>query len=329
MIEIYIVYHHFGEKKYRDMSLGSYRPALDDKDKLIVFPFFFSVSYQLRCDELESHNKDLMTQHSALQSEKMDVVDYLKHSLAEKEAEADELSERLQHQHQTTQQNTESLQLQHSQLTQQLQDTINTLTLENTSLVERLNSLKEFQEQKETLMTRIEFLEKRLSCQKEEHRDDIHSLEIKALMEKRSQQKEMENHVASMEAEVQLQVHQKVPQTTKVTLQENVELKTRMNQLSQHVQVLTGENESLREQKSHLSLSVDILEQTLRETSRTSCVRKKVVEHLTEKCQKLQAEQKQWQQQLHQLQSERSSLSTEMKKIRSETFPFVFGTLKK
>lgn len=48
----------------------------------------------------------------------------------------------------------------------------------------RLASLEEFQKQKEQLMSNMESLEKQLAGQKEEHKAEIHSLEMKALLQK-------------------------------------------------------------------------------------------------------------------------------------------------
>lgn len=88
----------------------------------------------------------------------------------------------------------------------------------------------------------------------------------------------MESHVAAMEAEVQHLVDQKVPETTRLALQENTEVKARFSHLSERAKVLIGENSALKDRKSQLSLDVDILEQMVSETSRQSCVRKKVRE---------------------------------------------------
>lgn len=86
----------------------------------------------------------------------------------------------------------------------------------------------------------------------------------------------MESHVAAMAAEVQHLVDQKVPETTRLTVQENNEVKTRFSQLSEQAQVLVEENTALRVKKSQLSVDVDILEQTLSGITRESCIRKKV-----------------------------------------------------
>lgn len=49
----------------------------------------------------------------------------------------------------------------------------------------RLAGLEEFQKHEEQLMSNMESLEKQLAGQKEEHKAAIHSLEMKALMEKK------------------------------------------------------------------------------------------------------------------------------------------------
>ena len=55
---------------------------------------------------------------------------------------------------------------------------------------------------------------------------------------------------------------------------------TYVTQLSEHTQVLMGENSVLRDRKNRLSVDVDILERMLKEMSPQSCIRKKVGERL-------------------------------------------------
>ncbi|XP_040898799.1 cilia- and flagella-associated protein 157 [Toxotes jaculatrix] len=274
--------------------------------------------YQLKSDELERQKKDLNLQYNVLEKEKKNIVEFLKRSLLEKEDEVEELSERLESQQQAADKDRDALQLQHSQLRQELQVRIEKLTEENTTLAARLASLEEFQKQKEQVMSNMESLEKQLANQKEEHKADIHNLEMKALLEKRRLETEMESHVAAMAAEVQHLVNQKVPETTRLALQENTEVKAQFNQLSEQTQVLMKENSALQDRKSQLSVDVDILEQMLSELSRKSCIRKKVVEQLTEKCQQLQAELKVCRQEHQQLQTEHKGILAEMEALRQD-----------
>ncbi|KAK5859406.1 hypothetical protein PBY51_020961 [Eleginops maclovinus] len=267
--------------------------------------------YQLKCEALERQKKDLDCQCNILEKEKKDVVEYLKRSLLEKEDEVDELTERLESQQQATWQDRDAQQLQITELRRELQGRIQDITSENESLASRLAALEEFQEQREQLMSHMESLEKQLANQKEEHKVTIHSLEMKALMDKKRLEKEMESHVAAMAAEVQHLVEQKVPEAARSALQENTEVKSLNSQLSEQNHCLMEENFALRERKSQLSVDVENLEEMLRETSRQNCVHKKVEEQLTDKCQQLQAELKGFKQEVEQLHTEHTGVQAE------------------
>uniref|UniRef100_A0A3Q0S4X8 Cilia- and flagella-associated protein 157 n=1 Tax=Amphilophus citrinellus TaxID=61819 RepID=A0A3Q0S4X8_AMPCI len=238
--------------------------------------------YQLKCDDLVRQKKDLLSQYSTLQQENREMLMHLETSQLKEEGEADELLQRLESERQAVGQERDALQLQHSQQRQELQDRVDKLIKENAALAERLASLEAFQKEKEKMMSSIESLEKQLASLEEEHKDDIHSLEMKALLEKKRLEREMESHAAAMAAEVQHLADQKVPETTRLVLQENVEVKARVRQLSEQAQVLMEENAALRDRKRQLSVDVENLEQMLSKTSRTSCVRKKVRERLQE-----------------------------------------------
>uniref|UniRef100_A0A3P9CZS7 Cilia- and flagella-associated protein 157 n=1 Tax=Maylandia zebra TaxID=106582 RepID=A0A3P9CZS7_9CICH len=264
--------------------------------------------HQLKCDDLVRQRKDLLTQRSTLEQENRDTIAYLKRSLLEKEDEVGELSQRLQNQLQASDQERDALQLRHSRERQELQNRIDELIKENTALAERFASLEAFQGQKEEMMSSLESLEKQLASQKEEHKDDIHSLEMKALLEKRRLERENESHAAAMAAEVQLLVDQKVPETTRLALQENAEVKARVGQLSEQVQILMEENAALRGCKSQLRIHSKSISNSLHQ----------VVEQLTEKCQQLQAEQKDCRQRLEQLQTEHAGALGKMEALRSK-----------
>nr|XP_040050733.1 cilia- and flagella-associated protein 157-like [Gasterosteus aculeatus aculeatus] len=277
--------------------------------------------YQLKCEQQERQTQDLSSRYSTLQKEKEDVVDFLKRSVLEKEAEAEQLEQQLESRRRVAEDDAEALRLQLAHLRTQLQDRTAGLQAENASLAARLAGLEEFQRQKERLTSNMESLEKQLASREEQHRAALHSLEMKALLEKKRLEEEMETHVASLAAEVQHLVDQKVPETTRSALQENTEVKARLGLLSQQTLSLMGENSSLRDRKTRLGVDVDILEQMLKETSRQSCVRKKVVEQLTEKCRQLQAELTGRRRELEQLQAEHAGVLAETEALRRDRAP--------
>lgn len=89
-------------------------------------------------------------------------------------------------------------------------------------------------------------------------------------------EKEMESLEVAMAVEVQQLVNQKLPETTRLTMEENMQMKTRFNQLSEEVVVLMSENTALRANKTQLSVNVSTLEKMVSEVSRQNAVRKKV-----------------------------------------------------
>uniref|UniRef100_A0A671WKW2 Cilia- and flagella-associated protein 157 n=1 Tax=Sparus aurata TaxID=8175 RepID=A0A671WKW2_SPAAU len=267
--------------------------------------------YQLKCDQLERQKNDLNSKYNALETQKKDIVEYLKHSLLGKEEEVDELTERLERQQQAASNERDALQQQHSQLKEELLNRIEELTTENEGLVARLSGLEELQKRSEQLTANIESLEKELACQKEEHKAEIHNQEMRVLQEKWRLEKDLA-------AEVQQQVEQKIPMTTRLALQENTEVRAQFSKLSEQALVVIKENSTLRERKNQLRLDLDNLEEMLSKTSRQSCISKKLVQQLTEKCQQLQEELKDCRQELEQLQTERTAALAEMEALRSE-----------
>ncbi|XP_038590772.1 autophagy-related protein 11-like, partial [Micropterus salmoides] len=141
---------------------------------------------QLKCDELQKQNKDLLSQYRVLEKDNKDTTEHLKRSLVAKEKKVDELTERLESQLQAVEQHRKALNLQHSQQIQQLQDQFNKLNSESEMQVAKF---KELQGQKEQLMQRMqqlsdmESLKKQLVIQKEEHEAAIHSLKKEAELE--------------------------------------------------------------------------------------------------------------------------------------------------
>ncbi|KAF3695411.1 Cilia- and flagella-associated protein 157 [Channa argus] len=272
------------DKKTQKKDSLPERTEPDDKERALYLTQIRYLNeqlerYQLKSDELEREKKDLKAQCNVLEKEKKDIVEFLKRSLLEKEDEVDELTDRLESQRQASDEDRGALQLQHNQLVEGIQGRIDELTKENMKLVAKLDSLEEFQRQKEQLMSNMESLEKQLASQNDEHKNDIHNLEIKTLLEKKRLEKEVESFEAAMAAEVQQLVNRKVPETTRLALQENVELKSQLSELSAQAQV---------------------------------------VEQLTEKCQQLQAEQKDNRQELKQLQTEHKGIKAELEGLRQE-----------
>uniref|UniRef100_A0A3B5LTY2 Cilia- and flagella-associated protein 157 n=1 Tax=Xiphophorus couchianus TaxID=32473 RepID=A0A3B5LTY2_9TELE len=321
-----------GENKEKLNSASiTTKAGFDEKEKRL---YLIQIGYlneelerfQIKCGELQKQNNILISQ-----CVDKDITAYMKHSLSEKEGELAELQERLEGERHTSVQEKRSLQLEQGQLRRELQARIDKLEEKNTALAGKLCDLEEFQRQKDGLATNMQNLEKQLERQKEEHKDEIRNLEMKAQLEKRRLRckEELEREVAAMSAQVQHLVEQKLPEATRSVLQENSELQSLLGRLSAVSRSLQRENAALRERKKQLSIDTDILEETLRRAARAGCMRQKVrgrflqrragvpfgpqqrcsallqdVQQLTGELQRLQQDDREKRQQLERIQAE-------------------------
>nr|XP_057927888.1 cilia- and flagella-associated protein 157 [Doryrhamphus excisus] len=244
--------------------------------------------YKRKCEDVANEKKALSSQCSAMEKEKKDIVDYLKRSLLEKEDELDEISQRLQALRREADEDKDALRQQLDLERRQLGARIDELEEDNERLVARLAAVEEFKKQKEKMSSDVELLEKQLASREAEHAAAMHAMEMKALLDKSRLIDRMDARAAAVAADTERLMERKLPETTRRTAQENQEVKARYAVLSEKAHDLARENATLREQKGLLAADVDVLERTLSEMSRQSCVRKKVVQQLSAKCQQLQ-----------------------------------------
>ncbi|KAK7934476.1 hypothetical protein WMY93_005372 [Mugilogobius chulae] len=311
------------DKKTPKRDADSAKVVSEEKEKNLYLAQIQFLNEKLerceqKCTELEVQKKDLNLKHNALEKEKADIVDFLKHSLLEKDEEVEKLSEQLDRVQQEAQREQEEMQRQHKLQMDQLHSRTDALTEENKTLVEKLTCVEQFLNERDQLMASLDILQKQLSQQEEDHRVSLHNRDIKALIEKNKWEKQLETQVAKMEVEVQSLVKQKLPETTSIAIQQNKELKERFGQLSQHTHGLQDENTFLQTTKTQLKLDVENLEQMLREVSRNNCIQKRVVEKLTDKCTELQTELHQCRQKHQQLHSLHSQSMDEMETLRQD-----------
>nr|XP_061783391.1 cilia- and flagella-associated protein 157-like [Nerophis lumbriciformis] len=300
-----------------------------EKDLYLIQIRFLSEQlerYQLKCKEVTNEKKALMSQCSFLEKEKEDIVDFLKRSLLEKEDELDDTSERLRALRREADQGMDALRLQLARERQEVVERSDELAEQNVKLVARLTAVEEFERQKEQTMSKMVSLEKQLTNQEEAHAAAVHAVEMKALLEKRrwppqltSPFPRLDRLVSQMEVQavdLERMAESKLPETTRRTLRENQRVKVRYGVLSERAHDLAQENAALRDQKTKLAADVDVLEETIREMSRQTCVRKKVAEQLTSKCQQLQTQLKESSHDLEQLGSKHEKVRGQLEEVR-------------
>ncbi|KAK2911657.1 hypothetical protein QQF64_027470 [Cirrhinus molitorella] len=246
--------------------------------------------YQQKCDELEVQEKDLHSKINNVEKEKKDIVLYLKRTLAKKEDELTDLAETLSKNQQAQEAERESFELQLSLLRHELQENKEKFTSENMSLAGKLASLEEFSVQREKIMAERRSLEEQLQKQKEHHQAQIYNLEKKAVLDNDRLKKEMLQHVAAVATEFRRVSDQKMPETTKRAMQENLSVTAQLQQLSDKTKELLKENDDLRAREKQLKIENAITEPLLHEITKKNVANQKVVHQLTEKCKQMQSE---------------------------------------
>ncbi|XP_061671996.1 cilia- and flagella-associated protein 157-like [Syngnathoides biaculeatus] len=272
-------------KKKQSLATPAEERASGDKEKdLYVVQIRFLNEelerQQLKCERLEKEKTSLARRCVSVETEKKDVVEYLKMELFEKEDEVDRLADHLDQSLREAHADRDDLRNRLTGELRELQDRVHQLEDDNAGLVARLAAVETFEKQKEQLMFNMVAVEKKLAEREEEHADAMQAAKMEALLEKTRLEKELEAQATARAAEVELLVDRKLPEASKRATLENQEMKVRYAQLSEKAHQLAGENHTLRQKTGRTATDVAILEETVAKMARQSCVRKKEAEQL-------------------------------------------------
>ncbi|CAJ1069640.1 cilia- and flagella-associated protein 157-like [Xyrichtys novacula] len=242
---------------------------------------------QLKCDELEKQNKNLVLLCRVLEEDKEDISEFLKHSRAEKEKMVDELSEEVEIQQKVTEQSLDELKLQQSRQAQELQEQVDEQSLLNEKYA------AQFEEQRR----QIELLEQQL-CDMESPEEQSGSEEecefqsaVKALEDK------TESELTSLKEELQ----QSLDMWSKTRISEIVQeeraqhsvLLPKLLQLFEEVHELEVEREMIADRKEELYLQIDDLKLEAVRKEEKICTIKEEGTLRMQMCQKLELKMKQ------------------------------------
>ncbi|XP_044188709.1 cilia- and flagella-associated protein 157 isoform X2 [Thunnus albacares] len=232
---------------------------------------------QLKCGELEKENKKFVSQYKTLETDKNDIIEYLKHSKAATEKEVEKLSEQLESQQKVAEQDREALKMQHSQLTQELQDQMSELNSQSA-----VQALK-FEAEKEQLMSDIESLKEQQVIQKEEHEAAINSLKEDAELER-------ENVMYEVQDDMEISLQERISYALQKERAQHEEKMERLQFLLRENVALLQEKDRLQWADRDLRSKIDRLKETLSRVQLESLNDKTELEQLMQKCQWLSAE---------------------------------------
>ncbi|XP_062446897.1 cilia- and flagella-associated protein 157 [Rhea pennata] len=172
--------------------------------------------------------------------------------------------------------------------------------------------VEELRLQNRQLKAKITSLEEQLKKEEEKHEVIVKSLEQKAMLDKESLMKEMEQRVEALATET----HRRMNETTQQVIQENVALRAQLGRLNNYNRDLLKDNEQLQAVMSDLKIQVDLLEDREKEMAKRMVCNRKVISMLTALCEMLQGlgdetEWKKVQSQLEQLKEAAAALRCE------------------
>ena len=140
--------------------------------------------YQKKCDELELENKEFKNNYDQQAMDKKEIVSFLKKQLEQRADEIADLQERLIGLQQAKDSEKDQYEVQLATLRTEMQEIKDQLTSENMVLGGKLASLEEFRVQREDLMAKFANLEQQLIDQENQYKEQIYSLEKKAVVDK-------------------------------------------------------------------------------------------------------------------------------------------------
>ncbi|XP_018519325.1 cilia- and flagella-associated protein 157 isoform X2 [Lates calcarifer] len=241
--------------------------------------------FQLKCDDLQEKIRALSSLCRALDEDKKDIAEYLKHCVAAEQRKVEELAERLESRTPEAERDREALTLQLRQQLQQLQD-----RADEHASVSRMQAamLEEQEEQRMQLLQVVpdtESLKQQLVRQQREHEAAVHSL----MMEAEAQRKQRARETGrTVEGRAEGRITQLV-----------VEERAEHSEQVERVQVLLCSNIRLRRQKDALQgREMELSHDLLMLTEDISKITQRILNHKTEvqqlvnKCQQLEVKLK-------------------------------------
>ncbi|XP_057576562.1 cilia- and flagella-associated protein 157 [Hippopotamus amphibius kiboko] len=244
--------------------------------------------YQRKWDELAVQEKLFRQEFEQLANNKKEIVAFLKRTLNQRVDEITDLNEQLQSLQLAKEMEKDAFEAQLAQVRHEFQETKDQLTTENIILGGKLAALEEFRLQKEELMEKIMLLEDQLQKQENEHRDHVHNLEKKSVLDKDRLKKEIIQRVNMVATEFHEVATSQMWDTTKRAIMENNTVTLQLAKISQQGMQLLQENEQLRGNQDSLCKQLELLENSQKVMAKHSRGHQKIILMLTEKCREQQ-----------------------------------------
>lgn len=240
--------------------------------------------YQTKCDEIEILCKKYEAQYETSNADKKDIVSNLNKELQKKTDDILDLSDRLVGLQQAKDSEKEAFEKQLTDLRTEFQETKDTLTNQNNTLLAKLTALEEFKSQKEELLAKLDSLQEHIDFLELDHKNKLNEIEKKVIIDKDRLKKEMIIKVSQVAAEFRRVSNKQMADTTKRTIKENVSINAQLQKMSDKVVELIEDTDSSKTKDKIAKQQINLLEDNEKELARKNVSNLKVIRLLTEKC---------------------------------------------
>ncbi|XP_074525754.1 uncharacterized protein LOC141790024 [Halichoeres trimaculatus] len=204
--------------------------------------------FQLRCDELEKQNKNLVIQCKALEDADSD-RGFLERVVAEKEKEVEELAVKLETQQQVTEQTLEELKLQQSLELKELQEQVDELRAQIREQDARFEEQRLQKEQLEQQLCGFEPLKEKLRSKEAEHKTAVEGL-------KRDIESEMDSMIHERREKLRLLSDTKISEIVQEEMAEMKEMEQQTVEVVNRIQHQREERTAIDTKRSKLLLEI-------------------------------------------------------------------------
>ncbi|XP_049829065.1 cilia- and flagella-associated protein 157-like [Schistocerca gregaria] len=214
-----------------------------------------------QCLELEKSNEEYEKKYKKLDEDRGDIITYLKRTLQEKSDEAKQLQETVDQLtlEKTTMQENFSAKI--AQMEHEFKVMQEQLTGDIKLLTGRLKALEHFRVHQDELMNKFKQQEIEIEEREKEHKRMLYEVEKKFIIAKDKAMKDMEVRQLQLSSEFEATTQMCIAASTKRAIRENIAVNNELRKVQETTYRLIKENEKLKEHDRHMKIQKELTEE--------------------------------------------------------------------
>lgn len=247
-----------------------------------------------KLSKLREDNQNLTTNYTGakkayddLQTDRADVVAFLKLSIQKCSDENRELQDRLKAFQIERQEEVNAYENKIIEINDEFKNKIDHLKSEITLLAGQLNALEEFRTQKEKLEENFKILDKKLEESELRYKVDLELADRKVILVRHEYKKEVDRHLMELQKKFQDTLDLRITAATKNLVQEHYATVKEYNDMVEETRKLQTENEKLRAKERNSRLKRELSETEAKQAIEKTILQANVIKNITNKCKEL------------------------------------------